>query len=362
MDNVQSNYFNCPTGSMLNAITEIISCGSILDNEIEVNGKIVNEFAYRKMQYNHDYKIEVYAEDFNNVSYTFVHYKDYKKMNDFTIGIQQNKFISGNKPKLVMKMWIFLLKEIDKKALSYGKLVKNYVSFHLNDLVDHGIYQTIDGARRGYKSAKEALNTIIINGWAKKGKGKNAPKYEIKNFEPLFSEGENSIVNGICVVDINKNINWNGLSQYYMKVPNYFFWANYKSGQLLIYICYLSRQQNTIDAESIHFNVSIQSLYFRLNLPNINGKSKDKRRIQKIITNAILDKYDGLLAVQKKSSMDDISIEDYLKPCSIGYYLENGYISVTVTGELAKSSIEMAERKNDIVSSYSSSLSIDKKT
>ena len=90
-------------------------------------------------------------------------------------------YLKGEKSP-VQKIFAFVLSELWKIQRD-GKPIAPCIAFPLNNIIEAGIYENEDTARRGFKKAGEALTKISVQGWVKINQRKRA----IWGIGPMFS-------------------------------------------------------------------------------------------------------------------------------------------------------------------------------
>lgn len=236
------------------------------------------------------------------------------------------------------KLFILSLIKANEQALSNGELIKNYISFPLQELVDIGFYTNIDSARHGFKQGMLALTNITIQGSIRKSRNSTI---DIQTFQVPFIGG--TINNGQCRIDFNPNIDWNFLAQYFTKLPRYYFKLSNKASDLLYYIFYIARQQTTKIADKGYCTISFRAIQSLLKLPSEIGNREPTRSIKQPIEDVIqeIEEAHG----QQYGSCGLSLLPVYNEDGTILDFLNNGYLKVTLDGIFASNFIEQKQKK-----------------
>ena len=122
----------------------------------------------------------------------------------------------------VQKIFAFVLSEI-WKIQHHCEVITQSIEFPLGKLIEVGIYDDEDAARRGFKEAMRALTKISVEGWVKISQRKRA----VWGTGPMFSWAE--VRNNTCKVLLNSAIangDWNFFFAFYLSLPYYAFNLN----------------------------------------------------------------------------------------------------------------------------------------
>lgn len=319
-DNTKNIFFNLPTSSANNVITEILS---YKEN--------INQLPIRKKQINHNSLYKVFKDD-NKRRVTF------KNDNaEIVIELENIEKIMGKKNP-AMKFFVLSLIKANEQALHDGELEKDYVTFPLQELINIGFYKSIDGARRGFLKGTEALTSLKLKGKVRKAKNKEVM---IHALEVLFTGAK--VDRGQCYIYLNNRIDWSFITQYYSLIPKYYFSLSSRASELLYYIFFLARQNTKDIAENGCFNISFRAIQHRLLLPLENETKNPLRDIKEEIENAITEIEDAhFLDYGKDNKEVEFSLlQIYNENSSIEEYLNNGYLKIELKGDFAKKFIEI---------------------
>ena len=113
---------------------------------------------------------------------------------EVTIELEDIEKLTGsNKP--AKKLFFFFFIKANEQAIHDGQLTKDYISFHLQELVDIGFYKSSNSARAGFFKGADILTSLKIKG------------------EVLFTGA--MITKGQCYIFFNPRISWGFLAQYF---------------------------------------------------------------------------------------------------------------------------------------------------
>lgn len=238
-----------PNSSATNAIKMVLSSNETGNFRTLKNTKIVKNEFYTETQYS-----------FNS------------RNSNITISIEKLNNLFAKQDRKTKKIFNFLLQQYNQQGHS------KEIIFHLNSLVERGIYKSNDCARKGIKSCLSKLMSIRIAGTIKKGK-----KEIFTTMQVVFVGIE--IEKGVCTVDVNDKFDMNFLSQYFTIMPIWTYKLNTIAYDVVDYLFYRARQ--SIDDIKIKgsFKVKIDSLSRHINQPD----PKDTDRHTQFIVKPLLD-------------------------------------------------------------------------
>lgn len=296
-------------------------------------GQKIADLPKRKNQINHNTKYEVMKNDDGSKRIISLVNKNTR----ISLEISDIEKITGNN-KTAKKLFIFALIKANKQAIYNGELTKDHISFSLKELVEIGFYKALNSARKGFKSGMDTLTSMKIKGSLKKS---NTKKIEIESLEVLFTGAK--INKNQCYIFFNTRINWNFLLQYFTILPKYYFKLSNKASDLIYYIFYLARQNVNNIEKNGYFTISLRAIQHKLQLPNENGLNNPQRDIKDAIENAIEQIEEEHAKYYKNTELSILPV--YNEKDSIIDYLENGYLKIGLTGNLAKKFIEINKIK-----------------
>ena len=242
--------------------------------------------------------------------------------------------------KGVKKCFAFLLTQSNKQHFN------PVISFSLSELVERGMYSTIDNARRGLKAALDTLQNIRFSGTIKKGNNKSITQAEAGVLFYHYKIKNNSVE-----VSVNENFNIEFIAAYYALFPQFAYaLSNSNSFDLCEYIFMQARTNSQAIKEKGGFTVSFKKIRELLALPEEaeitqkNKKWKPKQYVIEPILTAIKD----LQAEAKKSKYNDFEITAVydVNYNNLNEFLD-GYIKITFKGEVYNSLIKIAEQQEE---------------
>ncbi len=187
----------------------------------------------------------------------------------FTIYVKDPDLIKSQKSPTV-KVFLLLCYLINAKLRTRGGDLKDFtIEFPVSDLVKMGVFaQSV--AKRTLVGSLKAIQTVFYYGDRYHGKKKltqGKPSNLVEGFK---------VDNGICVVEVNPNINFRFLAGYITPLP---FWAfalpNNKAFGMMWSVFYFGRQRVQSVAINRGFSVPMRTMQNRMMLP---AKSKNPKR------------------------------------------------------------------------------------
>lgn len=261
----------------------------------------------------------------------------------FSIEIQDIGKLTGSN-KAVKKIFILALSKLKQQAYSEGKLVRNYVSWTAQELVELGMYSNTFNAIRGVEEATRPLLGVIVSGSFHAGKDESplANSFDIGVlFHRLKCE------NGVFKLFLNEGLNWGKIAKYNASVPRAYFGLPNKAADLLYWI-FLQARKNKKDIKEKGFvTLKFRTIQQQLGLPSERGNPHAARDIKDAIEAAIVDIEDatkadsaaGLFRVTPFYNEDD----------TITDFLDKGFLKIELSGEYAKRCIEISDKQEKII-------------
>ena len=316
--------YSIPTSPATNLITEVLGAG-----------KRLAELPSRKSEVNHNIKYDLKTSGKKKLVTM--------ESTSASVAVEITDLEKLRKP--AKKLLQLSLIKANEQALHKGILTRDYINISIAELLELGLYTTPQSARTGLKTGAEALYSISINGYLKRGKSKKKVEQEVK--ERLFT-GIHRNGRGDYRLFLNNRINWGLLASYYTSLPSYYFKLPDKASDLLFYIFYLARQNTSLLAEQGYFTISFRAIQERLFLPS-EKKTKDPQRdIKDIIERAVTEIEDSHRAEYNNTELQlELIGED--KP--IASYLDKGYLKVYLSGSFAEPFLERNIKKAKKISS-----------
>lgn len=209
-----------------------------------------------------------------NEFYTETQYNFSSRNSSITLSIEKYKNLFTKQDRKTRKIFNFLLQQYNQQGHS------KEIIFHLNDLVDRGIYKSIDCARKGVKSCLLKLMSIRVSGTIKKGK-----KEIMSSTQVLFIGLE--IKNGICIVNVNEKLEMDFIFQYLTIMPSWTYALNTCAYDISDYIFYRARQSVDLIKQNGFFKIRIDSISRHINHPDPKATDRHTQLIINPILNAI---------------------------------------------------------------------------
>ena len=315
----KASFYNMPDSTASNLVLDILGAG-----------EKIADLPDRKHQVNHNTKYKV-MEDGNKRLVTMINMTGTAAVTIELADIE--KLTGSNKP--AKKLFVLSLIKANEQAIHDGLLTQDYISFPLKELLDIGFYQTIQSARKGFKTGADTLTSIKAKGRQQKSK---KSKSSIEALEVLFTGAR--IKNGQCYLYFNPRIDWGFFAQYFTIIPRYYFKLPSRASDLIYYIFFLARQHTQEIEEQGYFTISFRAIQHKLQLPNEKGLNNPQRDIKDKIEDAITqieDEHNNTYG-----NMDFKLLPVYDEGATIGEYLDNGYLKVSLEGKFAKMFIQIS--------------------
>ena len=230
-----------------------------------------------------------------------------------------------------LKLFIFTLKKCNDQ---------NYraeIGFPLQELIDRGMYKSIQSARRGFKDNIEKIMALTFKGECKKGKnkiieagGKLIYHYEIKN--------------NYVTLSLNDKLNVEFLAQFFTVMPEYSYSLNTAAFSLMYYIFFRARQSTREIADKEKFNIRLETIRAYLLLPTADETKNHTYLIKEPIEKAIEE-------IELANNNKDFTLTLYHYDKDKGKKIENCkninewlncYLEVGLHGDYAKYFISIA--------------------
>lgn len=251
IDKIKNNYEILPNSAATNAIKMLLSA-----NDEENIRTLKNTIIVKK---------EFYTEN----EYCFK-----SRNSDITLSIEKFNNLFNKQDKKTKKIFNFLLQQYNKQNKS------SEIVFNLRDIVDRGIYKSVDCARKGLKSCISKLMSIRVSGTIKKGRNEIMSSTQV-----LFIGLE--IRKGVCTVSINSKFNMDLLIQYFTLMPLWTYSLNTCSYDVVDYIFYRARQNIDYIKQNGFFKIKIDSISRHINQPDPKDTDRHTQLIIKPIFDAI---------------------------------------------------------------------------
>ena len=212
------------------------------------------------------------------------------------------------------------------QCTSKGEITRYKVGFSLQELVDLGMYKSIESARNSFNKGRERLTSIKVAANYKRGKTTRASSLAV-----LFTKAD--IVNGYCTIYLNDQVNWDVFFRFYTIAPEYFFRLSHRAKLLLYHIVTTARMHTKEVSSGAPFNISFRSIQQKLNLPDESTKNPG-RDIKEVIEAAITEIEDNHKTYYGDGSLRfNVTYDDQ---ATIEEYLDHGYLGITLSGSLAE--------------------------
>lgn len=316
-----SSFYNMPDSTASNLVMDVLGAG--VD---------IADLPARKKQVNHNSKYAVMQDGKKRL----VMVKNPTETAEITIELADIDKLSGsNKP--AKKLFVLSLIKANEQAIHDGVLTQDFVSFPLQELIDIGFYKTPQSARKGFNTGADILTSLKVKGTSRKSK---KSKVSVDSLEVPFTGAK--IINGQCYLYFNDRIKWGLFAQYFTILPRYYFRLSNRASDLLYYIFYLARQNTRAIEERGYFTIGFRAIQHHLQLPSEVGNTRPKQTIKDPLEEAIEEIEDTHMSTYG-ATMEFTLEPVYDENATIGNYLSNGYLKVSLKGDFAQMFIQISK-------------------
>ncbi len=323
-----------PTGTAIHTVQEVITAGG---------REGIEALPERKKQINHSSKYSVAKGDPirpEEEGLTIVRYDLGDKRSYIRIGLPDNT-IDKNLGFGIFskKLFLFFLQKINQQVLSSEGVLRDFITFPAQELIDKGFYSVQRSAREGFESAANILTSIKLQGelWYSKRNAKHIFQLSVLFPTARYEDGE-------CKVFLNRQVDWGFIYQAFSILPDYYYELSNKPSELLYYIFFIARQHTEDIKERGYFTISCRAIQLALHLPSEKKTEHPDRDIKQQILNAI----ESIDKAQNKYFHDEellfLSLE-YEDEWNITQFLNKGYLQVNLSGEFAEPFINFEKEK-----------------
>lgn len=310
----QAEYKNVPSTPAERLVLKIFSAG--------LN---VEDLPQRQREYSHGYKYTFSSKRLKGKQAITI--REETTQSVATITINDIDVLEGNN-KSLKAFYLYVLILIHQQAHSAGVFRRDYIEFSLADLVEKGLYKTIESARKGVNNNWVSLKQISI--------GENSiiitkkKKIVNDNDDVLFISKR--IKNNVCKIFLNPNVNWDIITHFYGVIPVYALSMSNK-GMSLVWHIFDSLRMKTKEIKQKGYcdfpNKRLQSVLY---LPDTEGCINARRDIREPIEKAICeieDRQGELL------NGGDLRLETHGDDAkTVKEFLAHGFLRVYVSGDL----------------------------
>lgn len=250
-----------------------------------------------------------------------------------SITIENADKITG---KGVKKCYAFLLAQCNKQNF------KPVIGFSLQDIVDRGMYKSLDTARTGIKSALDTLQKIKFSGTIKKG------KKTVVQAEAGILFYHYKIKNNYVEVSVNENFNIEFVAAYFAMIPLFAYGLdNTNAFDITQYIFTLARQNTATIKEKGCFTISFKALQNLLALPTEADIAPGKKfKPKQYVIDPILKAIADIEEAARAAGNEDFTITAVYDPNYSNYrdFLE-GYLQISFRGEIFANLCAIADKQ-----------------
>lgn len=267
------NCFPIPSGESMHNVTEILNAGQ--------NATKIDDWNTNKSRII-DYTQAISEIDNKSIAGTW---DIQKKTTHIVVRIEDINKILGTKnsaPKLFIAFLLFINERA--QTTDTGDI---FFEFSTTDLVQMGIYSSLQSARQGLQTQFPLLTNLKIT-----AKLRNSDNIEIGDALRTMFPSVDKMKNGVYRVYLNNQIKWDDTLTYYMLLPPIYFSMANNAANLLLYIFSIANVKRKEIAKTGKFIISLKALHSRLHLP-FNSTNPRRDMLQPIIKamNEIVDNF-----------------------------------------------------------------------
>nr|DAR24763.1 MAG TPA: PROTEIN/DNA Complex-DNA COMPLEX, DNA REPLICATION, REPLICATION-DNA.1A [Caudoviricetes sp.] len=314
-------YDNLPTSPVIHGLYELMNAHG-KGKQLALTSIEATETTLKGKKQGNRHKIIEYKQKKGELVITQT---DNQTGDKITFQIKDNFQMRG---KGVKKCVTFLL----TKSLNQSNRT---IGFELQDLVNNGMYSSVNNARAGIKNALDIMQGIQFSGEIRKGKRIIAQEGGVLWYHY-------SIKNNYVTVSVNDKMNIEFFAAYFALIPQYAYMLTSNSFDLCTYIFMLARQNADSIKEKGYFNISMKRIceYLSLPTPEPGKKFKAKQLVIEPIQKAIAE----IIEKSKEQGYNDISIINYSEPYTTYEKWLAGYLQISFKGRI-KERIEERTKK-----------------
>ena len=263
---------------------------------------------------------------------------------DISISIDDINLFSGSN-KGIIKLFVFILQQFNKKCVVDGKIKDYTVEFTLKSIQDAGLYSSVQGARRGLKNAIDVLQSYkLVSEYIKYGSNIESNDDDIDSIV-IFTRIR--IHDGKCTVTLNSAAGEDFFIKYFTILPVYCFSLPINAFNILYYIFYKARIHSDTIKNKGSLNINLRELSNFLVLPNEKEtKSIKDKTLSPIISSVkdIIDAHNEYYSGNNNEIDLELIYPDTEKPKTTEI-LDDGYLKITLSGRYLESFKNISERK-----------------
>ena len=300
-----NEYFLLPNNKIVSILIKTLSNLHTLQRLIERENASHKDGTHWKLEHE------------GNYSLLRVSKSDYS---DIRINISHLRNTSSSKSLLnsTKKMLLFLLVKMNQQCQHCGVRQRDEITFHLQELVDCGLYSSVKSARKGFLAVKEVLSAIKMMGYDKIDGGRQEKVIAIS--DPLSPFTAFVVSRNLCSVTVNPAMDVAFFCHAYAIVPKEIFTLSNRGFTLLWYLCFLARQNRTALKEKGCFSVRTHTIQALIALPEEEQNNDVKRTIKQPVEDAIQE--------IMEATNGTVEIEIVKQETAIKEYLKQGYLKI----------------------------------
>ena len=337
--NIKNGLANMATGAAIKAFVDVIDAGQ--DGE-----QGIKEMPKRKGKISHTKYTVTQGDAFNDNEGKMIIRHELSKGRGY-ISLKISNSIANNElygySVATKKILTLILEKINEQAYSEGSLIRDYVTFSNDELIERGIYKTPQSALKGMKIALNVLTDMKIEGMLNFNKNKSLSllpdSYQYGN---IFRFG--TYKKGQWGIYIEAKADWRFIFQAFSVLPDYYYSLPNRPSELL-YLVFTTARQHTDDIKKRgYFCIGLRKIQEALHLPDENKTNHPQRDIKDVINDAI--KEIDAAQIKKFGSEDLLFLSlEYDDSWNIRQFLDEGFLHVELSDFFAKPFIDIENDK-----------------
>lgn len=331
---------NMPTGAAIKAVVDVIDAGQDGEEGIKAIPK-------RKGKINHTKYTVTQGDAFNGNEGQMIIRHDLSKGRGY-ISLKISNSIVNNElygySVATKKILTLILEKINEQAYCEGRLIRDYVTFSNDELIERGIYKTPQSALKGMKIALNILTDMKMEGMLNFNKSKSISysmpaSYQYGN---IFRFG--TYKKGQWGIYIEAKADWRFIFQAFSILPDYYYSLPNRPSELL-YLIFTTARQHTDDIKKRgYFCIGLRKIQEALHLPDEDKTKNPQRDIKDVINTAIKEIDEAHIKYFRNEDLLFLSLE-YDDSWNIRQFLDEGFLHVELSDFFAKPFIDIEDDK-----------------
>ena len=263
-----------------------------------------------------------------------------QKESSISVTITQTESFLSKQNKTFAKVLTFVLEKMTAQHF------ESEVTFSLQEMVDRGMYSSVNNALRGAKSFFEQQKQTTLSGSIKVGR------------KTISQEGgvifyHYKIKNGYVTFFVNDNFKPAFIANYFTVLPSFAYGLSNNAFLLVRYIFSIARQNVDSIRKKGSFTLSFNSIRENIGLPSVEEvkNRKYKQFIIEPIEKAIEEIEDKLMTLEEAKDCA-FTITPYGTDTSNIMEWLQGYIEIGLKGDFSKTFVKLAEKTEEEIKAW----------